>query len=98
MEKGVGYGIAAFSRVSKEPEVMLEAGTQLEVLTNSARVWESSGGAEIREKMHPHDANIFATIVDSATGRREDGCRGALRSEAHTVARVQTGQKETMKT
>ena len=49
MEKGVGYGIAAFSRVSKEPEVMLEAGTQLEVLTNSARVWESSGGAEIRE-------------------------------------------------
>ena len=98
MEKGVGYGIAAFSRVSKEPEVMLEAGTQLEVLTNSARVWESSGGAEIREKMDPRDVNMFATIVDSATGRREDCCRGALRSEAHTVAHVKTGQKEKVKT
>jgi hypothetical protein len=98
VEKGVGYGIAAFSRVSKEPEVMLEAGTQLEVLTNNARVWESSGGAEIREKMDPRDVNMFATIVDSATGRREDCCRGALRSEAHTVAHVKTGQKEKVKT
>ena len=42
--------------------------------------------------------NMFATIVDSATGRREDCCRGALRSEAHTVAHVKTGQKEKVKT
>jgi hypothetical protein len=159
VEKGVGYDIAAFSRFPKDPEVMMESGTQFEVLTNSVRVGESYGekedsnrqmlktrmyhihswltqrngssfvsqvrrrvdniveanrlkdkfclyieswdderGTEIREKMDPRDVNMFATIVDSATGRREDGCRGALRSEAHTVARVQKGQKETMKT
>ena len=48
--------------------------------------------------MDPRDVNMFATIVDSATGRREDCCRGALRSEAHTVAHVKTGQKEKVKT
>jgi len=62
------------------------------------RVRESYGGAEIREKMDPRDVNMFATIVDSATGRREDCCRGALRSEARTVAHVKTGKKEKVKT
>jgi hypothetical protein len=159
VEKGVGYDIAAFSRFPKESEVMMEAGTQLEVLTNSVRVWESYGekedsnrqmlktrmyrihslltqrngipfvsevrrradniiehnrlkdkiwlyiescdderGAEIREKMDPRDVEMFATIVHSATGRRENVSRGALRSEAHTLAHVQTGQKERVKT
>ncbi len=46
VEKGVGYDIALFSEYPAESEILVEAGTQLEVLENSLRKWEQFGEEE----------------------------------------------------
>jgi hypothetical protein len=46
VEDGVGYDIALFSDWPEESEILVEAGTQLEVLANDLNVWKPFGEEE----------------------------------------------------